>query len=75
MQIPLYRGIYTYCKYVMLLHLPRVFMIESSSPFADDVVAAPIWKLWTLCLDWSTPALCMSYCTVFGCYRRYNNSE
>ena len=38
-------GVQMYCKKAALCHLPRVLMIESSTPLRAAVVVAPILKL------------------------------
>ena len=40
------RGILMYTKYVLLFHLPSIWIMESSTPSAAVGVAAPILKLW-----------------------------
>ena len=56
-------GMHTYDKYAELFQRPRVWIVESSTPLAAAVVAAPMRKLWPEYNELSKPACCNNFAT------------
>ena len=50
------RGVQMYKRNALLFHLPRVCIVDSSSPALAAAVAAPMWKLWPAKWLYGSPA-------------------